>query len=62
MATYEEWNAYAGLRNSIEIFGAAYTWDGKKKYLFGQLQMADAFIAWSNSSVIESEMDSSNWR
>jgi hypothetical protein len=62
MATYEEWNAFAGLRNSIETFGAAYTWDGKKKYVFGQLQMADAFIAWSNVSALESDIDAYKWR
>ena len=40
---------YKGLRNSIEAFGGGFTWFGKKRYLFGQLPMADAFIAWSNS-------------
>jgi hypothetical protein len=40
---------YLGLRNSLEAFGAAHTFFGKKKYLFGQLPMADAFIAWSNA-------------
>jgi hypothetical protein len=40
---------YVGLRNSLEAFGAAYPLFGKKKYLFGQLPMADAFIAWGNA-------------
>lgn len=40
---------YLGLRNSLEAFGAAHTFFGKKKYLFGQLPMADAFIVWGNS-------------
>jgi hypothetical protein len=40
---------YLGLRNSLEAFGAAHTLFGKKKYLFGQLPMADAFIAWGNA-------------
>lgn len=41
---------YVGLRNSIEAFGFAYTWFGDKKYVGGQLPMADAFIAWSNAA------------
>ncbi len=41
---------YKGLRNSIETFGCGFTWFGEKRYLFGQLPMADAFIAWSNSA------------
>ena len=62
MATFNEWDTYIGLRNSIEAFGAAYTWDGKKKYLFGQMPMADTFIAWSNVSAKESEIKAGNWR
>jgi hypothetical protein len=63
MATYAEWNTFQGLRNSIESFGAAYTLSGKKKYVFGQLPMADVFIAWSNVSAKESEVNTtSNWR
>jgi hypothetical protein len=41
---------YVGLRNSIEAFGFAYSWFGEKKYVGGQLPMADAFIAWSNAA------------
>ena len=63
MATYSEWNVYQGLRNSIEAFGAAYTRNGKKKYVFGQMPMADAFIAWSNIAAKESAIKTtSNWR
>lgn len=40
---------YKGLRNSIEAFGFGFTWFGKKRYVFGQLPVADAFIAWSNA-------------
>ena len=40
---------YLGLRNSLEAFGAAHTFFEKKKYLFGQLPMADAFIVWGNA-------------
>ncbi len=62
MATFKEWDTYHGLRNSIESFGAAYTVNGKKKYVLGQLPMADAFTAWSNVSAKESEIKSGNWR
>jgi hypothetical protein len=41
---------YLGLRNSLEAFGAAHTLFSRKKYLFGQLPMADAFIAWGNAA------------
>ncbi len=49
MYKYGAYDAYEGLRNSIEGFGAAYTWSDRKRYVFGLLAMADAFIAWSNS-------------
>lgn len=62
MSTFKEWDTYQGLRNSIEAFGAAYTWQGEKKYIFGKMPMADAFIAWSNASVRESDIQSGNWR
>ena len=40
---------YADLKGSLQAFGFAYSWKGKKRYLFGQLPMADAFIGWSNA-------------
>ncbi|MBY0424239.1 MAG: hypothetical protein K2Q22_01265, partial [Cytophagales bacterium] len=39
----------ASLRNSVETFGVPMTTGSKKKYLFGAIPMADAFIAWVNS-------------
>lgn len=48
MAQYNNWMIYEGLRNSIETFGVGYISNYKKQYLFGELPMADAFIAWSN--------------
>jgi len=64
MYKYGKLEAYLGLRNSIEGFGAAYTANSQKKYIFGLLPMADVFIAWSNS--IEREAiqttNHSNWR
>jgi len=64
MGLYGEWEVYEGLRNSIEGFGIPYTIGGQKKYLFGVLPMADAFIAWANSIEIESNQyqKTSNWR
>ena len=50
-AQYDAIDLYAGLRNSIEGFGCAITLGGKKRYIFGQLPMADVFIAWSHSRV-----------
>ncbi|UOQ72177.1 hypothetical protein [Hymenobacter cellulosilyticus] len=38
-----------GLRNSIEAFGLPWHDSSGKYYLLGQLPIADAFIAWSNS-------------
>lgn len=49
MGNYNDWDYYFGLRNCIETFGVGYTWNSKKRYIFGALPMADAFIAWSNS-------------
>lgn len=41
---------FADLKGSLQAFGFAYSWQGKKRYLFGQLPMADAFIGWSNAA------------
>jgi hypothetical protein len=64
MWKHEDWQLYEGLRNSIEGFGVGYTTASNKKYIFGQLPMADAFIVWSNS--VESTEDyyalKFNWR
>lgn len=40
---------YKELRNTFEAFGMAFTWSGKKRFVFGQLTVADAFIPWSNA-------------
>lgn len=65
MATFGEATLHQGLRNSIEGFGVARNTSRGKKYLFGELPMADAFIAWGNSvecasSAVEEEQG--NWR
>jgi len=64
MGLYGDWDQYVGIRNCIETFGVGYTWNSKKKYIFGQLPMADAFIAWSNSieKMGDQEKVQSFWR
>jgi len=64
MAKYENWTLYEGLRNCIKSFGAAYTQDSERKYIFGQLAIADVFTAWSNSveSAENKVKNISNWR
>lgn len=36
------------IQSSVDAFGIALTFNQKKRYLFGALPMADAFIAWGN--------------
>ncbi|MGV3539782.1 MAG: hypothetical protein ACO1OQ_08225, partial [Rufibacter sp.] len=35
---------------TVHAFGTGLQWDGQKKYLFGVLPVADAFIAWSRAT------------
>lgn len=65
MALYGEADVAIGLRNSIEAFGFGWHWGKEKRYLFGALPIADAFIAWSNSveaSKSERLVGKRNWR
>ncbi|MBT1709045.1 hypothetical protein KK062_12460 [Fulvivirgaceae bacterium PWU5] len=62
LALYHEQQDYVGLRNSIEAFGVPMTHDGKKRYLFGQLPMADAFIAWGHAAASSSAKASGAWK
>ena len=60
---YEERNINIALRNSIDAFGVSFTKNKKKKYLFGKMPIADAFISWSNSINCKMNQNiSSNWR
>lgn len=63
-AKQKDWQTYTSLRNSIESFGVPLCIDSKKRYVFGQMPMADAFICWSNS--IEKSINQvpvkTNWR
>ncbi|WP_273444328.1 hypothetical protein [Neolewinella agarilytica] len=40
---------FADLRGSQQAFGFAFSWNGKRRYLFGKLPIADAFIGWANA-------------
>jgi hypothetical protein len=62
LALYREQQDYVGLRNSIEAFGVPMTHDGKKQYLFGQLPVADAFIAWGHAAADPSAKASGAWK
>lgn len=61
MQRYGDTVTATGLRNSIEAFGMPFQISGQKRYLFGQLPIADAFIAWSNSLEVNQPMGSSPW-
>jgi hypothetical protein len=63
-AQNNDWTLYHELRNCIETFGATYTYNKQKKYIFGQLVMVDAFAAWSNSVEHSDSYDkiNTNWR
>ncbi|UOG73986.1 hypothetical protein MTX78_17910 [Hymenobacter tibetensis] len=63
MQRYGDTVTAIGLRNSIEAFGMPYQVSDQKRYLFGVLPIADAFIAWSNSLEVNHTMStSSSWR
>lgn len=49
MQRFQDTTTAVGLRNSIETFGLPWHGRAGKFYLGGQLPIADAFIAWSNS-------------
>ncbi|WP_139925904.1 hypothetical protein [Hymenobacter sp. DG01] len=49
MQRYGDTATALGLRNSVEAFGMPWSSAAGKRYLFGALPIADAFIAWSNS-------------
>lgn len=49
MQRYGDTTTAVGLRNSIEAFGMPFQIRCQKRYVLGQLPIADAFIAWSNA-------------
>lgn len=63
MQRYQDTITATGLRNSIEAFGMPWQHQGQKRYLFGALPIADAFIAWSNSlEVNRASSAAQGWR
>lgn len=62
MGLANETEIYKGLRNSVQGFGAAYTTNKQKKFVFGQLPMADAFIAWANAKNCQINQKASYWQ
>lgn len=65
MALFGEEQTAVGLRNSVDAFGCAFDSKGEKKYIFGAMSMADAFIAWANSVEISKNKElvaKGNWR
>jgi hypothetical protein len=56
-AKYGDFKTHAGLRNSVDAFGLGMTFSKKRKYLFGALPIADAFIGWVNAD--NSQIDQS---
>ncbi len=50
------------LRNSLEGFGVSLQNTEEKKFLFGVLPMADAFIVWSNAQQIFPDKQADNWQ
>lgn len=62
MGLANETEIYKGLRNSVQGFGAAYTSNEQKKFIFGQLPMADAFIAWANAKNCQINQKSGYWQ
>lgn len=49
MAENKESQYYVPIRNAIEAFGFPNSFGSGKKYVFGKLAVADAFIAWSHA-------------
>ncbi len=53
---YGDYQTANSIANNIEAFEFTTTFSKKKKYIFGLLPMADAFIAWSKSSIADKEI------
>lgn len=53
---------YKGLRNSVQGFGVGLTTGVQKRFLFGKLPMADAFIAWTNAKNCQINQKSTYWQ
>jgi hypothetical protein len=61
MVENKDWTFCKPIRNCIETLGFPISFGEKKRYLFGQLFIADAFIAWSNAKACEVLQDDAGW-
>jgi hypothetical protein len=51
LSIFEEKTSSMSIRNAVESFAFPIEYNERKTYLFGQLPIADAFIAWSHSNL-----------
>lgn len=61
MAENKDRTLYKPIRNCIETLGFPFSFNEKKQYLFGQLFIADAFIAWSNAKACTVAYEDAGW-
>ncbi len=61
MKAFGQHDLAKGLRNAVEAFGLSWKSQEKKSYLFGSLPVADAFIAWSNSTPLHLHAGGENY-
>lgn len=67
LAIHEQQNLSSQFYKTIHAFGFHKTKHNQKKYLYGKLPIADAFIAWGRATALsystgEIDKDDSNWR
>ena len=53
---------HKGLRNSVQGFGVGLTKGEQKYFLFGELPMADAFVAWANAKNCQINQKNTYWQ
>jgi hypothetical protein len=60
---YGDWELATALRGGVSALLFPRSGEKEKCYLFGQLPMLDAFMAWSNAEICETEdLTTNNWR
>jgi len=58
-----DWELAAALRGGVSALLFPRSGEKEKSYLFGQLPMLDAFMAWSNAEICKTEdLTTNNWR
>jgi hypothetical protein len=61
MAENKDFEMYISIRNTIEAFGFPINISDSKFYLFNQLSVADAFIAWCSAKNCDYQMADGGW-